>query len=41
MLWIYSQFSPIPAIKLCNCFKVTIGLMVESVFEFHCLTEVP
>ena len=27
---IHPQFSPITAIKLCNCFKVTIGLMVKS-----------
>ena len=25
MLLIHPQFSPITAIKLCNCFKVTIG----------------
>jgi hypothetical protein len=30
MLLINNQFSPITAIKLCNCFKVTIDLMVKS-----------
>ena len=30
MLLIQPQLSPITAIKLCNCFKVTVGLMVKS-----------
>ena len=29
MLLIYPQFSPITAIKLCNCFKVIIDLHGE------------
>ena len=34
MLLIHPQFSPITAIKLCNCFKVTIGIMVKSLSGF-------
>uniref|UniRef100_A0A8C7RUT3 Neuregulin C-terminal domain-containing protein n=1 Tax=Oncorhynchus mykiss TaxID=8022 RepID=A0A8C7RUT3_ONCMY len=34
MLLIHPQFSPITAIKLCNCFKVTTGLMVKSLRDF-------
>ena len=34
MLLINSQFSTITAIKLCNCFKVTIGLMVKTLSSF-------
>jgi hypothetical protein len=33
MLLIPPQFSPITD-KLCNCFKVTIGLMVKSLSSF-------
>jgi hypothetical protein len=32
--WHHLQFSPITAIKLRNCFKVTIGLMVKSLIDF-------
>ena len=31
---LYPQFSPITAIKLCNCFKVTMGLLVEYLNGF-------
>jgi hypothetical protein len=31
---IHPQFSPITGIKLCNCFKVTIGFMVKSLRGF-------
>ena len=31
MLLIHPQFYPITAVKLCNCFKVTIDLMVKPV----------
>ena len=34
MLLIHAQFSPITAIKLCNCFKVTMDLMVKSLGSF-------
>jgi hypothetical protein len=34
MLLIHPQFSPITDIKLCNCIKVTIGLMVKSLSGF-------
>jgi hypothetical protein len=34
MLLIHPQFSPITAINLCNCFKITIGLMVKSLEWF-------
>ena len=34
MLLIDPQFSPITAIKLCNCFKVTIGLIVKFLSGF-------
>ena len=34
MLLIYRRFSPITATKLCNCFKVTIDLMVKSLTGF-------
>ena len=34
LLVIHPQFSPITAIKLSNCFKVTIGLMVKSLSGF-------
>ena len=34
MLLIHPQFSPITAIKLCNRFKVTIGLMVKFLSGF-------
>ena len=34
MLLIHPQFFAITAIKLCNCFKVTIGLMVKSLSGF-------
>ena len=34
MLLIHPQFSPLTAIKLYNCSKVTIGLMVESLSGF-------
>ena len=30
MLWIHPQFSLFAAIKLCDCFKVTIGLLLEN-----------
>ena len=34
MLLIHPQFSSITAIKLGNCFKVPIGLMVKSLGGF-------
>jgi hypothetical protein len=34
MLFIYPQFPPITEIKLCDCFKVTIGLMVKFLSGF-------
>jgi hypothetical protein len=34
MLLIHPQFSPITATKLCNCFKITTGLMVKSLSGF-------
>ena len=34
MLLIHPQFSPVTAIKRCNWFKVTIGLMVKSLSGF-------
>ena len=34
MLLIHPQFSPITAIKLCNCFKVPIGIIVTSLSGF-------
>ena len=34
MLLIHPQFYPIAAIKLYNCFEVTIGLMVKSLRGF-------
>ena len=40
MLLIHPQFSPITAIKLCNYFKVTIGLRVKSLSVFLPLRQV-
>jgi hypothetical protein len=34
ILLIHPQFSPITVVELCNCFKVTIGLMVKSMSGF-------
>ena len=34
MLLIHPQFSAITAIKLCNCFKVIIGITVKSLSSF-------
>ena len=34
MLLIHPQFYAVAAIKLCNCFKVTIGIMVKSLSDF-------
>ena len=34
MLLIHPQLSPIKAIKLCNCFKVIVDLMVKSLSGF-------
>ena len=34
MLLIHPQFSPITAIKLCNSFKVTTGVMIKSLNRF-------
>ena len=34
MLLSHPEFSPITAIQLCNCFKVTIGLIVEIPEQF-------
>ena len=34
MLLIHLQFSPITAIELCSCFKMTNGLMVTSLISF-------
>ena len=34
LLLIHPQFSPITAIKLFNCFKVTLGLLVKSLSGF-------
>ena len=39
MLLIHPQFSPITAIKLCNCFKVTIDLVVKSLSGFLLLWQ--
>jgi hypothetical protein len=34
MLLIHPKYSPITGIKLCSCFKVTIGLMAKSLSGF-------
>ena len=39
MLLIHPQFSPITAIQLCNCSKVTIGLIVKYMSGFFPLQQ--